>query len=256
MAKDTYEEVVDLCRHLYLYGVIDHIKEVEAESLGYDDFLQKLLTYQIKYSEKKFVENKIRNAKFPTRKYLDELDTSCLPSGIKTRLPELMDLDFVRNGQNLILTGNPGTGKTHVAIGLGIKACQQGYRVLFVSLPSLVTELRECYTGKSLLEFEKRFEKYDLVIVDELGYVSFNREGADLVFNCLSRRAVSKSTIITSNLSFSRWGEVFGDVALTTALVDRLAYRAILVDMTGESYRYHETAKELNQQQSQTESTG
>lgn len=246
--KTTYDEVVDLCKHLYLYGVIDHIKDVEAESPSYDELLRNLLTYQIEYAEKKFVDNKIKNAKFPCRKYLEELETDCLPSGIKTRLPDLMNLDFVRNGQNLILTGNPGTGKTHIAIGLGIKACQQGYRVLFISLPNLVTELREAYTGKALLDFEKRFEKYDLVIVDELGYVSFNREGADLLFNCLSRRALSRSTIITSNLTFSRWGEVFGDAALTTALVDRLAYKAILVDMTGKSYRLNETMKETERQ--------
>lgn len=163
---------------------------------------------------------------------------------MQKRLPELMTLDFIRNGQNLIMTGNPGTGKTHTAIGLGIKACEAGYRVLYTTVPYLVTELKESNNNQKLRAYERRFEKYDLVIADEPGYISFDRAGADLLFSNLSLRAMTKSTIITSNLTFDRWDEIFGDAAITSAIVDRLTYKAILVDMEGDSYRFKETLRE------------
>ena len=147
---------------------------------------------------------------------------------MRNSLPQLATLDFIREGRNLILTGNPGTGKTHTAIGLGIKACEQGYRVLYTTVPFLVTELKECRDARKLGAYQNRFEKYDLVIADELGYISFDWEGADLLFNNLSLRSAQKSTIITSNLTFKRWDEVFGDAAITSAMVDRLTYKAML----------------------------
>ena len=132
----------------------------------------------------------------------------------ETIIPELCSLDFIREGKNIIMTGNPGTGKTHTAIGLGIKACEQGYRVLYTTIPYLVTELKESNSKQKLRAYQKRFEKYDLIIADELGYISFDREAADLLFTVLSLRASQKSTIITSNLTFERWDEIFGDAAM------------------------------------------
>ena len=136
------------------------------------------------------------------------------------------------------MTGNPGTGKTHTAIGLGIKACEQGYRVLYTTIPYLVIELKESNSKQKLRTYQKRFEKYDLIIADELGYISFDREAADLLL-----RASQKSTIITSNLTFERWDEIFGDAAITSAIVDRLTYKAYLIDMEGDSYRLRETLR-------------
>ena len=115
--------------------------------------------------------------------------------------------------------------------------------MLYTTIPLLITELKESKDANKLRNFQRRIEKYDLVIADELGYVSFDREGADLLFTCLSLRAISKSTIVTSNLTFDRWDEVFGDPAITSAMVDRLTYKAILVDMTGDSYRLRETLR-------------
>ena len=160
---------------------------------------------------------------------------------MQTKLPELATLDFIEKGKNLIMIGNPGTGKTHIALGLGIKACLQGYKVLFTTIPLLVTELKECNSQQRLRYFQSRFEKYDLVIADELGYISFDREGTDLLFSNLSLRAGRKSMIVTSNLTFARWTEVFGDPAITNAIVDRLTHKATIVDMNGDSYRLKET---------------
>ena len=124
-----------------------------------------------------------------------------------------------------------GTGKTHTAIGLGIKACEQGYRVLYTTIPYLVIELKESNSKQKLRTYQKRFEKYDLIIADELGYISFDREAADLLFTVLSLRASQKSTIITPNLTFERWDEIFGDAAITSAIVDRLTYKAYLINV-------------------------
>lgn len=243
MKVQTNEEIREYCGMLKLKGIAGHFEELEKEAADYEDYLHKLLTYELDEAEKKTRESRIRSARFPYRKYLDDLEMDCLPRAMSKKLPELATLDFIRRGQNLILTGNPGTGKTHTAIGLGIRACEQGYRVLYTTVPLLVTELKECKDLKKLRSYQRKFEKYDLVIADELGYVSFDRQGADLLFSNLSLRATQRSTIITSNLTFERWDEVFGDAAVTSALVDRLTYKAILIDMEGDSYRLRETLR-------------
>ena len=243
MKAKINEEIKEYCKLLKLKGMAQNFEELEKDADDYEDFLHKLLTCELAEAEKRARENRIRSARFPYRKYLVDLELDCLPKTMQKKLPELATLDFIQKGQNLIMTGNPGTGKSHTAIGLGMKACEQGYKVLYTTIPYLVTELKECNDAKKLRSYEKRFEKYDLVIADELGYISFDREGADLLFSNLSLRASQKSTIITSNLTFERWDEVFGDAAITSALVDRLTYKAILVDMEGDSYRLRETLR-------------
>lgn len=119
----------------------------------------------------------------------------------------------------------------------------RGYKVLFTTIPLLITQLKECQSRKTLLAYERRFEKYDLVIADELGYISFDKEGAELLFSNLSLRASRKSTIITTNLSFDRWDEIFGDPVITAAMVDRLTHKAILINMEGDSYRLRESMR-------------
>ena len=159
-------------------------------------------------------------------------------------MPDLETLDFVKAGQNVILGGSPGTGKTHIAIGLGIKACQVGHSVLFTTVSRLLTQIRESHSSRTLRQLELKFEKYDLVICDEFGYISFDKAGAELLFNHLSLRTGIKSTVITSNLAFDKWTDVFGnDTVLTAALLDRLTHKAHLVNMNGKSFRMKETRK-------------
>lgn len=243
MSAKTTADIAELCKILRLDAIGEHYARLSQEASGYEEFLCQLLQLQLRATETRLRQRRIRSAKFPYNKYLEDLELDCLPEQMRQKLPALSDLAFIRSGQNLILTGNPGTGKTHIAIALGIRACEQGFRVLFTSVPHLVTELREALTTKTLKSYEHRFATYDLVIADELGYVSFDRAGADLLFSILSLRAAQKATIITSNLTFSRWIEVFVDPAITAALVDRLTYKAILVDMTGDSYRFRETLR-------------
>ncbi len=169
-----------------------------------------------------------------------------MPDDAKNKLPDLEKLDFIAQGRNIIFAGNPGTGKTHISIALGIKACLSGYKVLFTTVPRLITQIKESRSEKTLRQFENRFEKYDLVICDEFGYISFDKEGAELLFSHLSLRAGVKSTIITTNLSFDRWSEIFGDTILTAAMVDRLTHKAHILNMNGKSYRTKETLEYFN----------
>lgn len=217
--------------------------EAATQRLDYEDYLLRLMEREFELRMENRKKTQIRSAGFPARRYLTDLDRSQLPAGAQEKLPLLERLDFIKSAQNVILAGNPGTGKTHIATGLGLKACLQGYKVLFTTVHKLLTQLRESHSERTLRQMEMKFEKYDLVICDEFGYVSFDKAGAELLFNHLSLRAGRKSTIITTNLVFDRWDEIFGDPVLTAALVDRLTHKAHLVNMSGESYRIKETKK-------------
>jgi len=216
-------------------------QESAKEQADYETFLLRLMEreYETRLENRK--KSQIKLAGFPAKLYLHDLKRDLLPVDASSKLNLLERLDFVTSGQNVILAGNPGTGKTHIAIGLGVKACLQGYKVYFTTVHGLLTQLRESHTQRTLRQMEIRFEKYDLVICDEFGYISFDKQGAELLFNHLSLRSGRKSTIITTNLGFDRWAEIFGDPVLTAALVDRLTHKAHLVNMNGESYRLRET---------------
>ncbi|MEA2103119.1 MAG: IS21-like element helper ATPase IstB [Candidatus Cloacimonadota bacterium] len=217
------------------------IEEAIEDNYSYDEFLLQLLEseYYRRIENRKL--SRIRSAKFPYKKYLEDLEVEFLPEDGRKKLKFLKTLDFIRNGQNVILAGNPGTGKTHLAIALGIRACMEDFKVLFTTVPTLITQLKESRSQGVLRKMELRFEKYDLVICDELGYISFDKEGSELLFTNLSLRTGRKSTIITTNLSFERWQEIFKDPVLTAAMVDRLTHKAYIVNMSGDSYRLKET---------------
>lgn len=170
-----------------------------------------------------------------------------LPGNARTALPVLRTLEFIRKGQNLILYGNPGTGKTHLATALGIEACSNGMTVMFTSVPRLITQIKEATQERTLRNLENRFINYDLVICDEFGYVSCNKEAGELLFNHLSLRAGKKSIIITTNLAFNRWNEIIADKVLVTAMVDRLTHLAMMINMTDDSFRIKETKKLISQ---------
>jgi len=245
MKKEIREQITRYGKELHLPMFRQHFeahaKQAARRSLSYEDYLLGLMEAEYHNRVENRKRNYIRQAGFPQRYYLHELDKGALPVAAAEKLPELERLDFVQEGRNVVLAGNPGTGKTHIATALGIRACQEGHKVLFVTVPRLLTQLRESHSDRTLRQMEMRFEKYDLVICDEFGYVSFDKQGAEMLFTHLSLRAGRKSTIITTNLSFDRWNELFGDPVLTAALVDRLTHRAHIVNMNGESYRLRQT---------------
>lgn len=165
---------------------------------------------------------------------------------IANKIRELQNLNFLDTGQNVILVGNPGVGKTHTAIALGIRACMAGKSVLYITVPNLITELKESMTINQLTAYKKKFINYDLVLLDELGYISFDKQGGELLFNLLSMRNDTKSMIITTNLTFNKWQDIFNDPILTAAMVDRLTCRAHVINIKGDSYRMRETKEWLN----------
>ncbi len=243
--KNIIEAVNDYSRQLKLPAFRQHFQDMAqraaAQHLTHEAYLLELLKVEMEERTERRKKQRLRRAGLPYKRYLSELIRSELPEDAQTKLSQLERLDFIAAGQNLILAGNPGTGKTHIAIGLAVKACLEDYNVLFTTVSRLLTQIHESRSNKQLRLLESRFEKYDLVICDEFGYISFDQQAAELLFSHLSLRAGRKSTIITTNLSFDRWTEIFGDEVLTAAMVDRLTHKAILVDMNGQSYRIKET---------------
>lgn len=240
---DKQQAIIEMCKELRLPSIRELI--IDGQSLSEFptaiDFLHHALTQEKQDRQVRAKANRIRQANFPEKKLLEELDMDALPQDAALRLPHLKQLGFIQEKQNIILIGSPGTGKTHIATGLGLEACLAGYKVYFTSVSSLVNQLKESRSERTLRSFELKFEKYDLVIIDELGYISFDKEGAELLFTHLSLRAGRAATIITSNLSFDRWEEVFHDPVLTAALTDRLTHRSHVINMVGGSYRILET---------------
>jgi len=202
-----------------------------------EEILEELLWSEIEGREIKAKIKRIREAQFSQIKRFEELEESALPSDAQARLTSLKKLEFLEKNQNLILIGGAGTGKTHLSISCGVAACERGYRVCFRTAAHLVNELKESKSQKHLLSLNKRNEKTDLLILDELGYISFDKEGAELLFAHLAARYETRSTIITTNLNFSDWNQIFQEEALTIAILDRLTQNALILNMNGESYR-------------------
>jgi len=246
---NTKEKIISYTKELHLPAIRKNYHSISIQAIkaktSHQEFLLRLLEdeYHSRLENRKVA--RVRQADFPYKKYLQDIQLEELPVDAQEKIGTLESLEFIENGQNVVLAGNPGTGKTHLAIGLGIKACMESYKVFFTTVPRLITQIRESRSQKTLRTLENRFEKHDLVICDEFGYISFDKEGAEMLFSHLSLRAGRKSTIITTNLSFDRWSEIFGDPVLAAAMVDRLTHKALIVNMNGKSFRVKETKKLL-----------
>lgn len=213
------------------------------EGVDHVRYLTRLSELELIDRERRMIERRIKQAKFPAIKSLDAFDFKAIPSLNKMLVLELARCDYLNRRENVIALGNSGTGKTHVALGLGLAACQKGLSVGFVTAAALVHELMEARDEKRLLKFQKQLAKYTLLIIDELGFVPLSKTGAELLFEVFSQRYERGSILLTSNLPFDEWTEVFGSERLTGALLDRLTHHVHILEMNGDSYR-------LNQSQS------
>jgi DNA replication protein DnaC len=211
-------------------------------SLTHEEYLLELLTGEYENRLKNGITRRMKAAKFPQKKYLVDFDRTKYAKEFLPEFEELETLDFIGRNENVILIGTPGAGKTHYSIALGIAACMFGYSVFYANVSNLVSELKEAMSNMQISRFRRKFERYDLVILDELGYISFDKTGAELLFSLISSRNDKGSIIVTSNLTFDRWEEVFHDPTLTTAVVDRLTHKGHILDISREiGGRFEET---------------
>jgi len=208
-------------------------------------YLVRLTELELIDRERRMVERRIKLAKFPAVKSLDSFDFKAIPNLNKMMVLELARCEWIERQENVISLGPSGTGKTHVALGLGLAACQKGMPVSFVSAASLVHELMEARDEKRLLRLQRQLAKVKLLIIDELGFVPLSKTGAELLFELISRRYECGSTLITSNLPFEEWTETFGSERLTGALLDRLTHHVNILEMNGESYRLNQSRSRL-----------
>jgi DNA replication protein DnaC len=215
-------------------------KEAE-ESLkrgdSYEAFLYRLSEEEILGRLTRQVQTLIKKAHFPSLKTLENFDFTALPSLDKKKVMDLLRGDYLEKAENILALGNAGTGKTHLAIALGLEACQKGHSVLFKTAAHLVHELTEAHDAKRLLNLQAKLKAQKLLIIDELGYVPFSKTGAELLFEVLSARYEQGALIITSNLPFEEWPQVFGCSRLTGALLDRLTHHVHILEMNGPSHR-------------------
>lgn len=238
------ENLEHYLRDLKLPTMLAIYKQEALESLkksdSYETFLCHLAGQEMLGRMSRRVQVRIKKAHFPALKTLDNFNFETLLSLDKKLVARLMTGEFIKKKENVLALGNSGTGKTHLAIALGMAACQRGESVLFQTAAHLVHTLMEAHEAKRLLSLQKKLKAFPLLILDELGYVPFSKTGAELLFEIFSERHEQGSIIVTSNLPFEEWPQVFGCSRLTEALLDRLTHHAHILEMSGSSYRLAE----------------
>jgi DNA replication protein DnaC len=218
-------------------------RQCAAEGVDHSRYLLRLAELELIDRERRMVERRIKQARFPAVKSLDSFDFLALPSLNKALVLELARSQYVARRENIIAVGNSGTGKTHIVLGLGLAACQKGLSVGFTTAAAMVHELIEAGDEKRLLRLQRQLAGYKLLIIDELGYVPFSQTGAELLFEVFSQRYERGSTIVTSNLPFDEWTGVFASERLTGALLDRLTHHVHILEMNGDSYRLKQSKR-------------
>lgn len=218
-------------------------RQARDEGMPYEDFLRELLEAEIHSRHDHVAERRLKEARFPEVKTLEQIEWDCLEGISRPKLLELSSCGYVDRAEDIVLAGPVGTGKSHVAVALGVEATKRRYRVAFRRAAELVRGLLEARDDRTLGRMHASLERVDVLIIDEFGFVPFDRAGGELLFNLLSERHAKRSTIVTTNLAFSEWVQVLGNEKLTTALLDRLGGRAQVLTTSGPSYRTRKKRK-------------
>jgi len=235
---------------LKLSTIMKNLENINRQALeakiSYADFLLNLTQAEVNVRKENGRKRRIREASFPLHKPLETFEFEAAPDLDARFINDLANGSYIKQNKNIIFLGQSGTGKTHLATALGIEACDHGIRTKFITGCGLVNELTEARDEKRLRLTIKRYFNYGLLIIDELGYVPFSKEGAELLFQVLAERHERKPIIITTNKGFGDWTEIFGDPSLTAALLDRVTHKAHVINCSWQSYRLSETLKQRN----------
>lgn len=215
----------------------------QKDRSDYATFLLRLTERELLDRDKRAAERRIKDANFPVIKTIDTYDFTAQPSINKQLVRELLRGEYIDKRENVLLIGNPGTGKTHLACALAFSACARGSKVRFHTATDLVTQLVECREERRLQRLHKQLQRIHLLLIDEMGYVPFSKTAAELLFEIISRAYEHHSVMLTTNLAFEQWTEVFGSERLTGALLDRLTHRCHIIEANGESYRLRQAKK-------------
>lgn len=226
----------------YLPNYLDSIKEKDISIV---DVLYKLTEEEIKYRDERASRIQVTVAGFPFEKEIKDFDFSYQPGVNKQQLLELESLRFLENKENILFVGSSGVGKTHLAVSIGIAAAKRRYMTYFISCHDLIMQLKKAHNENRLEQRLKQFCKYKLLVIDEIGYLPVDRDGANLFFQLIAKRYEETSTIITTNQPFSKWGEVFSDNTLANAILDRLLHHSSVIKITGPSYRLKDKLEEI-----------
>jgi len=238
------DELLDRLKMDHLHATLDSLCEhASKEDLTYREFLEQALAQEWGGRHQKGLETRLKQARLPWIKSLEQFDFSFQPSIDHKLIRELSGLGFVERNENVVLLGPPGVGKTHLAVALGVKAAEAGHRLLFMSLDRLVSTLVKARQENRLDRQLQQLSYPKVLILDEIGYLPMTREEASLFFRLINRRYERASTILTSNKSFTDWGEVFGDQVMATAILDRLLHHSTTLNIKGESYRLKDKRK-------------
>lgn len=244
MLLESYLKKLKMSQAAKVYQAM--AREAENNNLSFEQYLLGVLEQEITQRENNRIQRGIRQAAFPVIKTLDSFDFKAIPGLNKQKILKLADCDYIKKLENVILVGNSGIGKTHIATALGYEACRKGLKVKFFTAAGLINELMAAQQEYRLNRLEKQYAAFHLVIIDELGYVPFSKTGAELLFQFCSNRNERGSIIITTNLEFPKWTEVLLDDQMTAALLDRLTHKAHILNINGDSYRFKQALAQQN----------
>jgi DNA replication protein DnaC len=253
MSDITYERIKENLFALNMKNTLEiidnYLERAIADKINIVDVLDHILSAESEAKKGRAVENQIQMSAFPFRKTIDMFDFSFQPSIDKTQIDELCTMRFVENKENVVFLGTPGVGKTHLAVALGALAAQHRYSTYYINCNTLIEQLRKAHYENRLAERLKHFAKYKVLIIDEIGYLPLDINGANMFFQLVAKRYEKNSTILTSNKMFSQWNEVFSDLTIASAILDRILHHCSVINIKGDSYRLKERKEFMKQKE-------